>query len=146
MQCFNRQSAPDRAKLMCSHPWGTHSRAGRGRSLQRVPAGRSGPTTGPWHLLAPVLWSCPQWPWLVAGSLLGNPWLHFVRTLPKGVEVPHAPLDVPCQHFISQACSQASPFGPMLILEESGPQIRGVEGGQGRQAGFTGMGSVHTAM
>lgn len=38
MQCFNRESAPDRAKLMHSHPLDTHSRAGRGESLQRVPS------------------------------------------------------------------------------------------------------------
>lgn len=81
----------------------------------------------------------------MAGSLLGNPWLHLVRALPKGVEVPHAPLDVPCRHFISQAYSQG--LSLWADADTGGIWASDKKGGGGAgQAGFTDMGSVHTAV
>lgn len=81
-------------------------------------------------------------------GLFGNPWPDSVHTLPEGVEVPHALLMFPCQHFVSQAFGQSAfPSARALILEESRPQIRG-EDGAARRGGpreFTGRARAQAA-
>lgn len=67
-------------------------------------------------------------------GLFGNPWPDFVRTLPEGVEVPHAPPDVPLSTLrLPGLWPERSSFSPRPDI--GGIQAADKRGGRGSQAG-----------
>lgn len=67
-------------------------------------------------------------------GLFGNPWPDSVHTLPEGVEVPHAPPDVPLSTLrLPGLWPERFPFSPSS--DTGGIQAADKRGGRGSQAG-----------